>query len=115
MSDTKEYIIDQAFGLFLKRSYEAVSISDISSAIGFTKGALYHHFTNKEELFRAVVDKYMTLPTMEINEETITLRDFSDECLKHTKKILDRILKQTSEFSPIDYMSFIADSFRHST
>ena len=52
MENTKEFIIDEAFKLFLDHSYEAVSISDISQAIGFTKGALYHHFKNKEELFK---------------------------------------------------------------
>jgi len=56
MNDTREYIIDESYKLFLNRSYEAVSISVISDAIGFTKGALYHHFKNKEELFKAVID-----------------------------------------------------------
>jgi AcrR family transcriptional regulator len=57
MKDTKEYIINEARKLFLKHSYEAVSIRDISQAIGLTKGSLYHHFKNKEELFKSVIDK----------------------------------------------------------
>ena len=33
MSDTREYIIDHAYKLFLNKSYEAVSISEISKAM----------------------------------------------------------------------------------
>jgi TetR/AcrR family transcriptional regulator, transcriptional repressor for nem operon len=113
MSDTKEYIIDQAFDLFLTRSYEAVSISDISAAIGFTKGALYHHFISKEELFMAVVDKYFVIPPLDVDEETVTLLQFSNACILHAGEILNKIFSHTREFSFIDYMSFIADSFRH--
>jgi len=70
MTDTKEYIIDQAYKLFLTKSYEAVSISDISNAIGLTKGALYHHFLTKEELFKAVIDKYlMSISLTDIRED----------------------------------------------
>ena len=61
MSDTRDYIIDKAHSLFLSRSYEAVSISEISKAIGFTKGALYHHFKSKDELFKAVVENYLII------------------------------------------------------
>lgn len=111
--DTREFIIDEAYKLFLTRSYEAVSISDISNAIGFTKGALYHHFKNKEELFHEVVEKHFPITSMSFDENTTTLEEYTRMCIDHIHKILKNIVSDTEEFTPINYLALIADSFRH--
>jgi AcrR family transcriptional regulator len=54
MNETREHIIQAAGQLFLQSNYDGVSIQDITRAAGMTKGALYHHFTGKEQLFEAV-------------------------------------------------------------
>jgi AcrR family transcriptional regulator len=113
MTDTKDYIIDRAFSLFMNRSYEAVSISDISQSIGLTKGALYHHFSSKEELFKAVVDKYLEFTEIEIKDLPDSFLEFCDICINKAKQTLHTITSQTEDFSIINYMSFITDSFRH--
>lgn len=113
MKDTREYIIDEAYKLFLNHSYEAVSISIISEAIGFTKGALYHHFKNKEELFCAVIDKHFPITSIEVDVENITLNEYTRVCIKHTHKIINSIIESNEKFVPINYLSLIADSFRH--
>jgi AcrR family transcriptional regulator len=43
--------------LFGKQGYAGTSIDEIVRAAGVTKGALYHHFRDKDELFRAVVEE----------------------------------------------------------
>jgi AcrR family transcriptional regulator len=40
---------------FASKGYANVSLAGIVEAAGVTKGALYHHFTGKEDLFRAVL------------------------------------------------------------
>jgi TetR/AcrR family transcriptional regulator, transcriptional repressor for nem operon len=113
MSDTKEYIIDQAYSLFLSRSYEAVSISDISNAMNLTKGALYHHFTNKEELFKAIIDKYFLLYEFDGKVENLSLNEFNKVVVGNVKKILENIFRNKAEYDPINYMSLIVDGYRH--
>ena len=113
MNDTKEYIIDQAYSLFLTKSYEAVSISDISKAIGFTKGALYHHFLNKEELFKAVIDKYLKISAMGNLKPDITLAEYIRENVEHARQIVDAIRIEPQQFVPVNYLSLIIDAFRH--
>lgn len=54
MSETRERIIQVAGRLFLQSNYDGVSIQDITRAMGMTKGALYHHFASKEQLFEEV-------------------------------------------------------------
>jgi AcrR family transcriptional regulator len=113
MSDTKEYIIDQAFELFLTRSYEAVSISDISKAIGFTKGALYHHFVNKEELFKAVIDKYLVFTGTEGDLSKVSLAEFNELVISNAKVMMNKLFGKNSNLVPINYLTLIADGFRH--
>ncbi len=48
---TLERILAAARALFLERNYADVSMSRIASVAEVTKGALYHHFSSKEELY----------------------------------------------------------------
>lgn len=113
MNDTKEYIIDQAFELFLTKSYEAVSISEISAAIGFTKGALYHHFINKEELYKAVIDKYVEFAETEGDLEKISLNELNEHIISNVRKTMDKMFSKNSKFVPINYLTLIANAFKH--
>lgn len=113
MDNTKEFIIDEAFKLFLNHSYEAVSISDISNAIGFTKGALYHHFKNKEELFKCVVDKYLNIHSAITEIETVSLSEYIQIGTAEAEKIIRKLFGFTLVYTPMNYMSMFADAFRH--
>lgn len=113
MDNTKDFIIEESYKLFLNHSYEAVSISDISKAIGFTKGALYHHFKNKEELFKSVVDKYLYIPDVIADVETVSLSEYIQLCTAEAEKIIKKLFSFTLVFTPINYMSMFADAFRH--
>ena len=113
MKDTREYIIEEAYKLFLSRSYEAVSISDISKAIGLTKGALYHHFTNKEELFKAVIDKYLILNEMILWDQSFSLQQLMSFTVEKSAEIVNKLQGEQQVFIPITYMALIIDAFRH--
>jgi TetR/AcrR family transcriptional regulator, transcriptional repressor for nem operon len=113
LSDTREYIIDQAYNLFLNHSYEAVSISEISKAIGFSKGALYHHFSSKEELFKAVIDKHINLKIFINYDAGITITEYINMVVKHSKDIVETIINDEQKLVTLDYLSLYIDAFRH--
>ncbi len=48
-------ILDAARALFLTRSYADVSMARLAAKAEVTKGALYHHFASKEELYLALL------------------------------------------------------------
>lgn len=50
-AETREAVLRAARQLFASQGYAAASVAAIAEAAGVTKGALFHHFENKEELF----------------------------------------------------------------
>lgn len=56
--ETTQKILEAALKIFLEKGYEKTTVLDIVSAMGgLTRGAFYHHFKSKEEVFDAVGDK----------------------------------------------------------
>ncbi len=51
MSDTKKIILQKALHLFLQKTYQEVSLQEIVQSVGLTKGAFYHYFKSKDEVF----------------------------------------------------------------
>jgi AcrR family transcriptional regulator len=51
---TRTALLDAAKRLFAKQGFVATSIDDVAEAARVTKGAVYHHFRDKSELFEAV-------------------------------------------------------------
>ena len=51
-------ILDAALQLFSHRGYGATSMRDISDLAGVSTGAVYHHFKDKETIFRTLLDVY---------------------------------------------------------
>jgi AcrR family transcriptional regulator len=54
---TRERLIAVGFDLFGRHGYEATSVGTILAATGLARGAFYHHFASKAELFDAVLDR----------------------------------------------------------
>ena len=55
-------ILDAATGLFLRRPYSQVSVSDIAEAAGVAKGLLHHYFDSKRDLYLEVVRDVSRVP-----------------------------------------------------
>jgi TetR/AcrR family transcriptional regulator, transcriptional repressor for nem operon len=58
MSDSKEHIIIVASKLFLQKSFKEVTMKEIVKETGLSKGAFYHYFESKEQLFLEVLDYF---------------------------------------------------------
>jgi AcrR family transcriptional regulator len=55
--DTRQAIMATARELFARNGFQATRTEEIVQRAGLTRGALYHHFRDKEDLFRAVLDE----------------------------------------------------------
>jgi AcrR family transcriptional regulator len=52
-------LLDAALAVFAERGYRNARIDDVAEAAGVTKGAVYHHFANKEQLLSRAIEHYL--------------------------------------------------------
>jgi AcrR family transcriptional regulator len=73
---TRAALVGTARALFAERGYADVPAEEIAVAAGVTRGAVYHHFTDKQGLFRAVFEELEAEVTAEI---ATAVEDASDQ------------------------------------
>ena len=57
--ETHHRILETANILFSKNGYDATGVAEICEQAGISKGAFYHHFKSKQELFLALLDGWL--------------------------------------------------------
>lgn len=72
---TRAALIEAARSLFAQRGFKAVSTEEIVQRARVTRGALYHHFRGKEDLFRAVFEQVEAELTEQIATQAMTTAD----------------------------------------
>lgn len=55
---SRQQILEAALTLFSHRGYGATSVRDIAAEAGVSTGNVYHHFPDKETVFRQLLDQY---------------------------------------------------------
>lgn len=72
--DTRERIIASAAHVFAQKGFQKASLDAVAAEAGLTKGAIYWHFKNKNELFFALLDDRFrrdTSPLLQAKTELI--------------------------------------------
>ena len=67
--ETRSALLAAARQLFGERGYGATTLDDIAALAGLTKGAVYHHFGGKRELFQAVFEQI----EREVSDRVVTV------------------------------------------
>lgn len=58
LEHTRSVLLDAAEEVFAEKGFTSATLDDIAGTAGYTKGAIYKHFTAKEDLFLAVSNRY---------------------------------------------------------
>ena len=77
----KDEILDAASGLFARLGLKKTTLDEVAGEVGIVKSALYRYFSNKEELFNAVIDR-LAKDHMEIVENAVKGADGTEQKLR---------------------------------
>jgi AcrR family transcriptional regulator len=56
--NTRRLVLDAALDLFSHQGYRGTGVKEIAEAAGVSTGNVYHHFPDKEAVFRTLLDEY---------------------------------------------------------
>src|SRR5512139_89422 len=106
-----------AIDCFARHGYQATSIDRIAKAAGVTKGALYYHFRDKEELLFAAVTNRVgqferrVVTDISNDDAPMALRRLARICLEHATKSNHRRLIVTLMIEALDTHPRLAAQF----
>lgn len=90
IKDNRMHILATAFKLFFQKGFKEVTMSELVKESGLSKGAFYHYFNSKEELYNHSMEMFMDH----------YLNNFSLEYKGHLT-LRENLKTLYSEFSPI--------------
>jgi TetR/AcrR family transcriptional repressor of nem operon len=82
---TRERILDAAMQLVMEQGYGGMTVDQVIAAAGITKGAFFHHFKTKNDLARALLERYVRL-------DDALLHDLMDRAEKLSRDPLQQYL-----------------------
>lgn len=82
-------ILEAAMEVFVENGYANTRMDDIVSQSGLSKGALYHHYPSKKDLFIALIDHWEVYCFPDFYSRSGTDRSASDTLRDFAKAILD--------------------------
>jgi AcrR family transcriptional regulator len=85
---TRRQLLDAAAHVFARRGYAAASVEEIAESAGFSVGAVYSNFANKDELFAAL----MTDRATNHMDEVADIFDSADALSQDPLQALGRML-----------------------
>jgi AcrR family transcriptional regulator len=60
--ETRDDLLNAALRIFARRGYRDAGVDEIAAEAGYSKGALYWHFSGKEELLTALLEERIDAP-----------------------------------------------------
>ena len=76
--NTKDLIVEKTLKLILEKGTIDISISEIRNCTGLTTGGIYYHFSDKSDIFEAILQKYM-IDYIKIDFDKISLEGSSKD------------------------------------
>lgn len=117
MAETREKLLGIAFMEFLQHTYKDVTLDHLVKELGLTKGAFYHHFRSKNDLFVQVVDLYLNGFNDFYNHPYDRSKSFVDNLMIMVERSISRMNELKSEmhggFDEINFYGFILDAMKY--
>jgi AcrR family transcriptional regulator len=105
---SRQQILDSALKLFSHRGYGATSVRDVAEEAGLSKGNVYHHFPDKESIFRALLDRYfqvMSAPEFPFNRALAS--GTFPENLENIGQAVRQVVRDYREYALLIYVDVV--------
>ncbi len=109
--ETRARILDAAVRRFAIAGYDAASVDDICSEAGVSKGAFYHHFPTKQNIFLALMQGWLTVINMSMDAAR---KATVPETLVHMTNLLPGIFAAAEDRLPM-FLEFWLQASRDET
>lgn len=89
--DARDQLLEAALAVFAERGYRDASVDEIAERAGYSKGALYWHFKNKDGLFYALLEATIERPWLDaikLLESAPPDRDMAPEAARHLAELM---------------------------
>jgi TetR/AcrR family acrAB operon transcriptional repressor len=87
-AQTRQSLLDAALTTFSRQGFAATRLEDVAEVAGVTRGAIYHHFGGKAELFLALIEDASTRGSSVIGDAIAQGGSFT----AITRRVLERSL-----------------------
>jgi AcrR family transcriptional regulator len=118
MNGTKEYIIVESSKLFLRKNFKEVTMQEIVQKTGLSKGAFYHHFKSKEQLFTEVLNYFFTHVFVHDYESYSKdsffafYHDYANAVQNIGKHYLENMKEEEDSYFNVNYFTLIFDALK---
>ena len=92
LAATRAALLKEARAIFATAGYEAAATEEIVKRAKVTRGALYHHFKDKRDLFEAVVEEVARGIATTIDDMTVPVSDPLEMLIEGMRAFLDACL-----------------------
>ncbi|NIF16268.1 TetR/AcrR family transcriptional regulator [Pantoea sp. Cy-639] len=93
MEETRATLLSTARQVFSEHGYAGTSMDDLTARAGLTRGALYHHFGDKQGLLAAVVEQIDGELDLRLNRITDSTDDVWDGFRRRCRAYLEMALE----------------------
>jgi AcrR family transcriptional regulator len=116
--DNREKILQFALNEFLQNGFEKASINQICQRSQISKGGLYHHFKNKDELFWGCLELFlqqMHYWIQELFQEELNLKEFLIKYFGLLPQVKTQLIEISGkeDLSEYNYYLLIMDGIEH--
>ena len=114
--DIKETLLEKSFKLFLNEGYREISINRIVQECGISKGAFYHHFKSKEDLYMEVLERFFFSYFKNsdfVYNKNINFKDKIEQFIYSFVTPYEELLVMTEREDLIPYFRFLFQAAGH--
>jgi TetR/AcrR family transcriptional regulator, transcriptional repressor for nem operon len=107
MENTKEHILRVATRLFLEKSFKEVTMKEIVEKTGMSKGAFYHYFASKDQLFLEIAENFLSAVQTDYDKlSQASLFEFYHQYLERMSNLLPALEDWLGDWNNANNLNF---------